>query len=58
MERAPDVGHHFGVVRLAVEQGDVAADRLQYFLGFLDEDREQLGVELFLVGLRQLQGFG
>ena len=26
--------------------------------GFLDEDREQLGVELFLVGLRELQGFG
>ena len=54
VEGTADVGQRLDIVRLLSQRSEIAADRLENFLGFLDEDGEQLGIQFLFVGLGKL----
>ena len=54
VEGAAQIGEQLRVVRLIGKKLEVFVNRLKHFVGFFEEDGQQLGVDFFNTRLRQL----
>ena len=58
MRRTADRGQRIDIARISGQKRRLVANRRQHFIGFLEEDFQQLGIDLLVTGLRKFDRFG